>query len=207
MILLILPAIPWIIGGIVVAAGLLVAVAPKKTVGKTLGVLGMRGSGKTRFLSNLGLIEFQEGTLRKEYLEHTLQFGDRKIKIKRGEDIGGDRDIRGYYTEWVNNKDITIFIFDGALYLNDPEYRSQTRARLHYIHNIAKKKFGEDSDFENIVLIASHSDQFDGKKEEMCEKICNDVKDRKYRALMKCNFFAANLVDKNEVMEIARSIF
>lgn len=207
MVLIFLPLIPWIIGGIVVIAGLTVAVAPKKTVGKTLGVLGMKGSGKTRFLSNLGLVEFSEGTSVDEYCEHTLRIGDRTIKIKRGEDIGGDRDIRGYYTEWVNNKDITIFIFDGACYLKDPEYRSQTRARLHYIHNIAKKKFGEDSDFKNIVLIASHSDQFNGKKEEMCEKICNDVKDRKYVALMKSNLFAANLVDKKEVMEIAKCIF
>lgn len=207
--------IPWIITGLVslIGGGIAIAVtSSKKTEGKSLGVLGMKQAGKSRFLSNLGLFEYEEtATLIKDYEKQIVKLNNRVLEIQAGQDVGGDVDIRGYYNQWVGEKDITIFIFDGAAFLSDPEYGSRVRARLHFIHNTAKRKLGEQSDYKNIVIIASHSDQYgkggDEAKKDMLEKIIDAVKDRKYADLMRCNFFASDLRNKKEVMEIANQIF
>ena len=215
--LLFIQFLPWIIGGIIaiaIAGGFAIGEVVK-TEGKTLGVLGMKGAGKTRFLSNLGLFEFKEGTggtTIEDYALHELKIGDRKITIQGGQDVGGNVDIKGYYNDWVGNKDITVFIFDGVGYLVDPEYRSNVRARLHFIYEIAKKKGEAESDFKNIVVIASHQDLFKDHYpttaiEEMGKMILADIKDREYSNLLKTNYFQGDMQNKEQVMGIAKQIF
>ena len=204
--------IPIIIGGVLAAGGLIAAFTPEKTEGKTLGVLGMKASGKTRFLSNLGLFEYKDGeTNVKGYETHRFSIGDRTIVISQGEDVGGDVDIRGYYNKWVEEKDITIFIFEGIKYLNDSEYQSQVKARLHFIYNIAKTKFGNDSDLRNIVIIISHSDEYKHNspedKKELLTSIMSTISEKDYNKLFEKNTFAADLRDKEEVLIIAQQIF
>lgn len=208
--ILILPAIPWLIVGLVtlIGMGLVVAIHPQKTTGKTLGVLGMVQAGKSRFLSNLGLFPFSEAATNiKEYQSHILELNDRKIKIQSGEDIGGNIAIKHYYNQWIEEKDITVFIFDGPRFLTETSYEKDVKRRLHFIYNKAKVKYIDDSDFTNIVVIVSHPDQFKGKKEKMLEDIIGKVQNRKYCALLKSNVFAADLRSKEQVMEIANKIF
>ena len=206
--------IPIIIGSALAVGGLIAAFTPEKTEGKTLGVLGMKGSGKTRFLSNLGLFEYKEGiqgTTVEGYEAHSFSIGDRTIVISQGEDVGGDVDIRGYYNKWVEEKDITIFIFEGIKYLNDSEYQSQVKARLHFIYNIAKTKYGNDSDLKNIVIIISHSDEYKHNspedKKELLTSILSTISEKDYKKLFEKNTFAADLRDKKEVLIIAQQIF
>ena len=129
---LIIPAIPWIIGVIfTLLGGVLIVTHSKKTDGKTLGVLGMSQAGKSRFLSNLGLFPYSdEATNIKDYKEHTYKVKDREIKIMAGQDVGGDVDIKRFYNQWVTEKDITIFIFDGPLFLKDQKYAKDVKSRL-----------------------------------------------------------------------------
>ena len=204
--------IPIIIGGVLAAGGLIAAFTPEKTEGKTVGVLGMKGSGKTRFLSNLGLFEYKEGATNiSDFKAHSFSIGDRTIVISQGEDIGGDVDIRGYYNKWVEEKDITIFIFEGIKYLNASEYQSQVKARLHFIYNIAKTKYGNDSDLKNIVIIISHSDEYKHNspedKKELLTSILSTISEKDYKKLFEKNTFAADLRDKEEVLIIAQQIF
>ena len=201
--------IPIIIGSALAVGNLIAAFTPEKTEGKTFGVLGMKAS---RFLSNLGLFEYKDGeTNVKGYETHRFSIGDRTIVISQGEDVGGDVDIRGYYNKWVEEKDITIFIFEGIKYLNDSEYQSQVKARLHFIYNIAKTKFGNDSDLRNIVIIISHSDEYKHNspedKKELLTSIMSTISEKDYNKLFEKNTFAADLRDKEEVLIIAQQIF
>lgn len=201
-----------IIISLIVGGGVIAACLPEKTEGKTLGVLGMTGAGKSRFLSNLGLFEFKdEGTTISDYNAHKLTVGDRTLEIQQGQDVGGDVDIEEFYNEWVGIKDITVFIFDGGRFINNKEYQSNVKARLFAIDKIARKKFGEGSDFKNIVVIVSHADLYkQGKEEdrkELLEKVANIIQDKSYFALLKKNCYAADLRNESEVKAIAEKIF
>lgn len=204
--------IPIIIGGLIAGSGFIASFFPEKTEGKTLGVLGMKGAGKSQFLSNLGLFEFEDrATNISDYNAHTLTFGDRTVEIQQGQDVGGDVDIAEFYNEWVGIKDITVFIFDGGRFINNKEYQSDVKARLFAIDKIARKKFGEGSDFKNIVVIVSHADLYkQGKEEdrkELLEKVANIIQDKSYFALLKKNCYAADLRNESEVKAIAEKIF
>ena len=52
--------IPMIIGGLIAGSGIIASFFPEKTEGKTLGVLGMKGAGKSQFLSNLGNLKIKQ---------------------------------------------------------------------------------------------------------------------------------------------------
>ena len=69
-----------------------------KLIGKSIGVLGMIGAGKTQFLKNLQgkgqeyKNEGYQGTGIDEYQEFTCIIGNKEYKIKGGTDIGGVED-------------------------------------------------------------------------------------------------------------------
>ena len=112
---LILPIIGWgiaiLLGGFGVAAVAGVFDDPKKN---KLGILGMQGAGKTRFLSFLRNKIFIEGqTNRSGYEEFTYQLSNgKKIFIKSGVDIGGGTMYRVDYNKIIDESDVILYFFD-----------------------------------------------------------------------------------------------
>ena len=116
-----------------------------KLIGKSIGVLGMIGSGKTQFLKNLQgegkkyQLEGYQGTNKAEYQKFTFKIGDKHYEIKDGIDIGGETyNIKPYYEKFLENKDICIFLFDVQKYKDNSEYRKDTNVRLDFINNHVK---------------------------------------------------------------------
>ncbi len=190
-----------------IGIGCLVHSKTKKTNGVSLGVIGMTASGKSTFLSKLGLVEYTEATAVDDYPSKTIAVGGRKITINAGQDIGGGEVwIKNYYADWMLFKDIIVFVFDGNEYLTDANYRRQTNSRLHHIYTNYKKRPGA-GEFENVVLIASHSDLYKDGNKKMYNKILESVQGKKYSKLFNINFFAANLTNDKEIDEIKKKIF
>lgn len=182
------------------------------TKGKKLGVIGMKGAGKTTFLAHLGLVKDDGGTSLTSYEKKTIFIGNRELEIAAGEDIGGeDEFVKDYYGPWLtgnDKKDIIVFIFNGYSYLNDKEYRKNTMSRLDYVHRNYKKEVNDVEKYDNIVLIASHLDEYGSKDiEKMRKEIITSVAGKEYHVLFKKNFFPIDLRDRKIVDKINSKIF
>lgn len=176
----------------------------KKTNGKSLGIIGMKGAGKTTFYNKLGLLGNDGGgTYKTPYNQRNIKIGDREIKIASGEDIGGGENFiqDQTYEEWFSEKDIIIFIFDISQYCQNENYTNQANARLSYIYNrfIDKKK----TDFENVVIVASHADLYKVSDKEFRNKLG----EKEYNKLFENNFFIVDLTDDKCFNDIIKKIF
>lgn len=176
----------------------------KKTKGNSLGIIGMKGAGKTTFYNKLGLLGNDGGgTYKTPYNQRNIKIGDRDIKIASGEDIGGGENFISdqTYEKWFSEKDIIIFIFDISKYCQNENYSDQTNARLSYIYNRFKAK--KKTDFENVVIVASHADQFKITYKEFR----NILGEKEYNKLFENNFFLADLTDDKSFNSIIKTIF
>lgn len=203
-----LPVLILLGGGGLVGA---IIAALTSTEGTKLGIIGMKGAGKTTYLSHLGLVEKDDGTPVTPYKAKTVHVGNRDMEIAAGEDIGGEDEYVRFYKPWLvgaEKKDIIVFIFDGYKYLNNNEYKRDTCARLDFIYKNYRQANANVKDFKNIVLIASHLDQYKGKDiKQMKNDILKSVAGKEYCALFKNNFSPIDLRDKELINKVNAKIF
>ena len=204
------PIIP-LLGGLFVAGAVALVLAGSgnsgtdKIVGKSLGILGMPGAGKTQFLRNLQNRPYKkyEQTIGSEnYEEFEFERNGRKIKVVEGEDIGGNvENIKFYYEDFLMNKDICFFMFDIKKYIEQERYRNDVNTRLDFINrhiNSAKQ----------WAAIGTHVDQAKIEKgKNIIDIVQNHVKDKPYSRLLNTNFFARNLTDKKDMDFIIDKLF
>lgn len=136
------------------------------------------------------------GTSVVSYDETIIKIGEREIKIAAGDDIGGTQAyMKQYGEEWIEKKDIIVFIFNAEEYLNEDEKKREVRAYLDFIFRHAKKTKKNE---ENIVILASRRDAFDDKDNPR-DRILNDLAGKDYVSLLKTNFMVADLREKKNV--------
>lgn len=199
--------IPIMIAGTLLATVIIIArsgnTETEPLKGKTLGVLGMPESGKTQFLMNLRGIKYKsyQQTSVDEYKTFIFKIGDRQIKIEGGKDIGGsEHNIRSYYEKFLKEKDNCIFLFNIQKYKDEPNYRKDTNARLDFINNHV-------TDHSKFAIIGTHVDQARIKKGENIVAIVQAMVTRKpYARLFNINFFASNLLEKDDMHTITRKL-
>ena len=180
----------------------------KKLIGKSIGVLGMIGAGKTQFLKNLQgkgqeyKNEGYQGTGKDEYQEFTCSIGNKQYEIKRGFDIGGGEDnIITFYEKFLKSKDICIFLFDIQQYKDNSQYRMDTNARLDFINNHIE-------DASKCAIIGSHVDKAKIKKGQSIITIVQKfVEGKEYARLLNNNFFACNLTNEKDMNELVNKLF
>lgn len=203
--------IPVLIGTAV--AGTIIAVVAssestdtKKTVGKSLGILGMAGAGKTQFLRNLQGKPYkrcdEQTAGAEDFEDFVFNHKGREISICKGKDIGGNvENIKYYYEDFIKNRDICIFMFDIKKYIEQEKYRKDVNTRLDFINR-------HINDTSHWAAIGTHVDQM---KIEQGKSIINIVqgyiKDKPYSRLLSINFFASNLTDQKDMDIIIDKIF
>jgi GTPase SAR1 family protein len=206
---LILPILGWIGLGLVGLIGVATVVGafddPKKT---KLGVLGMQGSGKTRFLSFLRNIPFIEGsTSRKKYesFKYTLING-KKITISSGVDIGGGDIYRSDYNEILDESDVILYFFDIGKYLRNEidadgvPYQRSCNSRFEHIFSSIKKTK------KPILIIATHKDKSGLSEQDMERKFNALVQKKRYKTLLKAIEYV-NLTDRSEITKMRDELF
>ena len=179
-----------------------------KLIGKSIGVLGMIGAGKTQFLKNLQgkgqeyKNEGYQGTGIDEYQEFTCSIGNKQYEIKRGFDIGGGEDnIKTFYEKSLKSKDICIFLFDIQKYKDDSKYRMDTNARLDFINNHIE-------DASKCAIIGSHVDKAKIEEGQSIITIVQKfVEGKEYARLLNNNFFACNLTKKEDMDKLVNKLF
>ena len=179
-----------------------------KLIGKSIGVLGMEESGKTQFLKNLQgegqkyKKEKYQGTGIENYEKFTCTIGEKQYEIEGGIDIGGGPyNIPRFYEEFLINKDICIFIFDGQKDKDDSQYRKDTNARLDFINNHVENE-------SKCAIIGSHVDKVKINKGESIITIVQKlVEGKEYARLLNTNFFACNLTNEEDMNNLVNKLF
>ena len=209
------PLLPlWLIYIIAVAifgGGTLILLKTRKTQGQRLAVLGMKDAGKTRFYRFLQGKEYIEGLDNETEQDDIESFtyscsNGSKIKIQKGYDYGGGRDlIKTHYEDLLKDSDIVVFVFDMHKFLYDMEYQKETNSIASLINDVNYKNY-------NIVKIASHKDEFvlskPSDKKQIYTEFSNVIKTKKYwNSIMEYNLFFADMRNNNELKIIADKIF
>jgi GTPase SAR1 family protein len=179
----------------------------KRTEGKSLGILGMPGAGKTLFLRNLQgkpYTRYEQTTGAEDYNRFDFTHKGRTISICEGKDIGGNAEnIKVYYEDFLKNKDICLFIFDIKKYIDieQEKYRNDVNARLDYIDRHIK-------DMKHWAIIGTHVDQAKIEQgKSIIDIVQRHVKNKPYSRLLSMNFFARNLTNKKDMDFIIDKIF
>lgn len=170
--------------------------------GKTLAILGMQASGKTSFYDQLKGISRTEyrGTNYEEVDSFTLDLGDRKVRIKKGLDIGGGEEyIKSYYNDKIKDNDVVLFVFDVSKYLSDKEYLRKCEGRFDYIYRHSEGK--------QIYIVGSHLDQCEGDGNQIIQEVKNITKNKEYSSFFGQNFSVINIRDRRQVLSIAKKMF
>lgn len=206
---LILPLLIW--GAVAIAGGLTVAGItgvfddPKKN---KLGILGMQQAGKTRFLSFLRGIPFNDKqTSRKKYDEFTyILENKKKIFIKSGVDIGGGKVHRPDYNKIIDESDVLLYFFDIDKYLNNTKdydgefYQRSCNSRFEHIYDRAKTRN------ITILVIATHKDKCSFNENEIRMKFDNLVQNKSYKEILK-DVQYISLISSSETKKLANKIF
>lgn len=205
------PLIPilWIAGILFGGAGVVaVAGAFKDPKIHKLGVLGMQGSGKTRFLSFLRNIPFKEGsTGRENYDSFKYVLNTKKeITIASGLDVGGGEMYRGDYNEILDESDVILYFFDIGKYLiNEKDskgesYQRYCNSRFQHIYSkIYKAK-------KPTLIIATHKDKCEFSEDEMGKRFNALIQNKSYKNILK-EVEYVNLTDTNELENLKNKIF
>ena len=191
-----------------------------------LGVLGMQQAGKTRFLSFLRGVPFDEGqTSRKDYDDFVYKLSNgKKIYIKAGKDIGGDDMYRGDYNEVISESDVLLYFFDIDKYLNDNNrgYRRDCNSRFEHIYDQAKARARAKAKAKAkgipdmvreilgrkfpIIIIATHKDKCSYGDSEMKQKFDSLVQNKPYKNMLN-EVQYVNLTNDTETRRLADKIF
>lgn len=179
-----------------------------KLIGKSIGVLGMKESGKTQFLKNLQgegqkyKKEKYQGTGIEKYEKFTCTIGEKQYEIEGGTDIGGETyNIKPFYENFLKDKDICIFIFDVKKYKDKSEYRKDTNARLDFINNHVENE-------SKCAIIGSHVDKVKIKEgESIITIVQKHVEGKAYARLLNTNFFAYNLTNEEDMNNLVNKLF
>jgi hypothetical protein len=167
----------------------------------TLGVIGMKSSGKTTMLNNLrGIKTVPQTTYKESYESFKFELNNGKtISIDKGNDIGGSKNFMIEYKEIINKNEVILFFFNVSDYLTKIEYKRECNSRLEFIYNDLKNK--------KTAIIASHADVPNRSKIILEEEILNQVRDKKYSNLFNNGFYVVNLTNNEEFKQLINKIF
>ncbi|MFW5510446.1 MAG: hypothetical protein ACOCO0_08145 [Prevotella sp.] len=171
----------------------------KKELG--LAVLGENQWGKTLwydFLRNthLGGVD----TMEREYDAFDFEYDDgRKVHIKKGRDINGDRHFMSIYEKMVKDNDVIMFFNNIEQYIHNEEYRRDVNSRLDFIFH----HLDLDKD-KKLYIMWSYADKLADRSKGADEAKSLFLK----RQIGKPTaFLVVNMTDNDEVKECAKKIF
>lgn len=209
-ILLFLPFIPWIIGGIIVffVTVTLISVFSDNNHPQ-VGVLGPNATGKTLFFSELRGIwtdaksDYIETTAPDEIKEIKYNLSNGKsITLRNCIDLPGTASfIRSHYQKITLESTYIFFFCNMCKYLSDVDYERNVNARLDYIFQTAKSKKTPI----RTCLILSYADMVDNPNEarkQVQEKLSN----KDYASFYEQKV-TINMTDQKAVKELINKLF
>lgn len=184
---------------------------------RSLGIIGMQRSGKTRFLSFLRNIQYVEKPTGKEKYQEFIftTKSEKNIKIREGQDIGGGEQYRTDYKEIIQKNDVIFYFFDVEKYLRgDLSYERECNSRFDFVvrtlvedkKNDWKGILESKDSKKKLVLFATHKDKLNLEDDEIIKEFGKKITKKWYADLD--NFtYPINTTDNNELKEVTDKIF
>lgn len=207
---LIAPFVIWgviaLVGGVTVTSMAGFWDKPEK---RTLGLLGMQISGKTRFLSYIRKIPYVEKrTGRDIYKEFTYILNNgKKITICSGADIGGGDTYRVDYDKILEKSDVILYFFDIDKYLRNEMdlgsnllYQRSCNSRFEHIHSRIK------TSEKLFKVIATHTDKCSLSENDMKRQFDSLSSNKSYKGILK-EIEYVNLTNSSEIESLVNKIF
>lgn len=194
------PIVPIVISLIGLLTTIIIIGKPKRVEGGKIAILGMQGAGKTQFLANIRGLAYSkyDATVGNNNIDSfKIQLGNRIVKIKKANDIGGGEElIKNYYKDLMSNSDIIFFFFNSYEYINEIKYRNDTQARLEFVNRYRGGKA--------TVIFATFADKFRNKsnRKDAYSKIFESVQSKDYAEIFKYNFFVLDMRERDKLMEL-----
>jgi hypothetical protein len=171
-----------------------------------LGILGMQGAGKTRFLSFLRNIPFvDKGTEIELYDPFIYKHDEKVIHIDAGEDIGGGDLYRDEYDRILEKSDVIFYFFDISKYLknqisNGIRYRRASNSRIEHISSaITTSK-------NNIILVGTHFDMCAKSRAKAKSEFLKINEHKHYYAVLK-QLELIDLTDNSQIRNFTKKVF
>ena len=170
-----------------------------------LGILGMQGAGKTRFLCHLRGVPFTDKATGKEpYDSFQYNCDDLLIWVEAGEDFGGGNLYRDEYDPIIDKSNLLFYFFDISKYLNNDQtegisYRRASNSRIEHINSTSVEN-------DNIIIVGTHLDLCKKSKEEIQNEFLKLNEDKTYYPVLK-RIELINLTDKGELKDFTDKIF
>ena len=172
-----------------------------------LGILGMPGAGKTRFLCHLRGKHYSEKQTEKEQYEpftYTKRDG-KKIAIDKGEDIGGTDQYIDEYERIINESDVIFYFLNIYKYLygNNIDYVRYCNMRLELVHSCSQIK---DNNINNVILVGSHLDKCNESREKVLKEFYKKVEKKQYYPMLK-NIYLIDITKEENIKSFVDKIF
>jgi len=171
----------------------------------SLGILGMQGAGKTRFLCHLRGVPFVDKATGKEpYNPFNYKIEELLICVEAGEDLGGGNIYRDEYDRIIDKSDLLFYFFDISKYLNNTltegiSYRRASNSRIEHISSTSEQT-------ENIIIVGTHLDLCSQSKEEVQNEFLKLNENKVYHPILK-RIELINLTDENQLKDFTNKIF
>ena len=159
--------------------------------GRSICLLGMPDSGKTRILRVLQGKEYNEAIDKQTpgggepYESFDCILSDEIcLFVKEGRDINGDEvNIKQYYKDFINNCDTVLFVFNIHKFLTNEKECEKTKDRFDHVKGLIK-----NTTVKELAFIGTHLDLFKDKseKKKAIDKFLDRIKDRQYSDMFRC---------------------
>lgn len=173
--------------------------------GVKIGILGTKGSGKTRLYRFLEGKPYEEKqTPEEEYkgFKYIKKDGT-SVRIAKGVDIGGGKDYRRRHMhKFLEEKDSIIYIINLEEFLNNENMRRDVKDDIEYIYSHKEENM-------HVCTLLSHIDKFVGQKcqNEALETFKKYMENKKYSNLIFANYAVVNIEDEEQLKNIENKLF
>lgn len=159
---MVLPVLAWGAFALVGAVAGGVYAYSKWWDGKSIAVLGGRGTGKTTLLNYFATkkitASYEQTDTKQRYSGMTVKMGDLTLKIKEGYDVGGTSFNHSTWREQIDNSDVVFYIVDISRVIRQDKDQQYINNTINDIEAIADNVSGR-KDKMHIIILATHADK------------------------------------------------
>lgn len=217
---MVLPVVlEWLVGPVVVAVAreaYAYVYYSKWWNGKSIAVLGGRGTGKTTLLNYFDtekvITTYEQTDTKQRYSGMTVKINNLTLKIKGGYDIGGSSINHGTWREQIDNSDIVFYIVDISRVIGQAKDEQYINNTLNDIEAIANKVSNRKEKM-HIIILATHADKcsaFHKDKQAFEKKVARsqviETAEIAFGGTNYCKVIIGSLKDTTEAEKLVKNI-
>lgn len=213
---MVLPVLAWGAFALVGAVAGGVYAYSKWWDGKSIAVLGGRGTGKTTLLNYFATkkitASYEQTDTKQHYSGMTVKIDDLMLKIREGYDIGGSSINHSTWREQIDNSDVVFYIVDISRVVGKDKNQQYIDNTLNDIGAIADKVSNRKEKM-HIIILVTHADkcpEFHKDKQAFEKKVARsqviETAEIAFGGTNHCKVIIGSLKDTIEAEKLVKNI-